>query len=300
MNLGQIDLHLLVALDALLRERNVTRAGDCIGYSQPAMSNALKRLRAMFGDELLVRVGRNYHLTPVAQELGPSVQEILHLIDQTVKRRADFDSLADQRTFRIAATDYAEYVFLQPLIQKIASEAPGISLELTAVHGRPTVRQLESGELDMGIWPLAPCESTLVRQRLHEDRWVCATWSGLEGLGDTLSLRQFLALPFAGFSASRRENGASDALVSLPEGTRTRITLEDDFQRLFHLRGTNFVTLTGAALARKLADVAGLCVFEPPFETPPLISAMYWHPRCTTDPAHRWLRDQVLQIASHL
>lgn len=300
MNLAQIDLHLLVALDALLHERNVTRAGDRIGYSQPAMSNALKRLRAMFGDELLVRVGRNYYLTPLAQELGRPVEEILHLIEQTVKRRLDFDSVSDQRTFRIAASDHAEFLILQPLIQKIAAEAPGISLELASLRGRPTIRQLESGELDLGIWPVGMFENNLVQQKIYEDRWVCATWSGLEGIGESLSLQQFLALPFVAFNGAWYEYSGFQPQVKLPKGTRIQLAVEHHFLRLFQLRGTNLITVTNAALARKLADVAEVRAFEPPFETPPLVTVMLWHPRNTTDPAHRWLRDQVSEIASRL
>src|SRR4051812_11588011 len=124
MNLSQVDLNLLVALDALLSERNVTRAGERVGLSQPAMSSALSRLRRLFQDELLVREGRVYELTLLAQELRDPLQNILEMIDQTIEKKPAFDPAVDKRTFTIVASDHMAFLVLQPLVRRLTMEAP--------------------------------------------------------------------------------------------------------------------------------------------------------------------------------
>src|SRR5919202_1020063 len=130
MNLRQINLNLLVALHALLVHRNVTRAADQVGLTQSAMSGELRRLRGLFGDELLVRIGREYHLTPLAEELAPPVAEIIAAVEQTFSRRLSFEPRTDQRSFSIAMTDYAMLVLMQPLLLRLAREAPRVALHI--------------------------------------------------------------------------------------------------------------------------------------------------------------------------
>src|SRR5512134_3427954 len=119
MNLAQIDLNLLVALDALLSERHVTRAADRVGLSQPAMSGALARLRIMFHDELLVRVGREYQPTALALDLQEPLRQLLQLAEETVQRRPSFDPACDRRVFTVVASDYSAYMALHPLLRHV-------------------------------------------------------------------------------------------------------------------------------------------------------------------------------------
>src|SRR5437868_3077316 len=117
MNLRQVNLNLLVALHALMTQRNVTRAAEAVGLTQSAMSGELRRLRALFGDDLLVRVGRDYHLTPLAEDLVQPVADIMAAVEHTLAHRLTFDPATDERSFSIGMSDYAMVVLLQPVLQ---------------------------------------------------------------------------------------------------------------------------------------------------------------------------------------
>lgn len=303
MNLGKMDLNLLLALNALLRDRNVTKAGESIGLSQPAMSNALSRLRKLFGDELLVRVGRSYELTPLASELLQPVNEILLLIDETVQRKPEFNPASDPHTFNIAATDYATYIVLQPLLERVSLDAPNVSLYIAplggSVAGQPA--QIESGEADLIIRP-AEIETSFPKEVLFHDRWVCAAWSGLEEIGDELTLEQYLSLPHLayGMGPMQMPGLADQALAAMHVARRVELTIQSFFLLPFLIKGTRLITLIHERMGKRIAKMADVRLFEPPFETAPISEAMIWHPRRTSDPAHRWLRDQLMQIGCAL
>src|SRR5882724_1587723 len=128
VNLAQIDLNLLVALDALLSEESVTRAGERLSLSQPAVSGSLARLRKMLGDDLLVRTGRTMTLTRFAETLREPVRDILRHIEQALVARPAFDPAADSRPFTVYASDYTTMVLIRPLLEALASEAPEVSI----------------------------------------------------------------------------------------------------------------------------------------------------------------------------
>src|SRR5688572_4982858 len=134
MNLASVDLNLLVALDAILAERHLTRAGERLGLTQPTMSHTLSRLRRLFDDDLLMRIGRDYELTPLAQELREPLRDILKNIEQTIERRPNFDPKTDERLFTVGASDYATYLVFQPALARIENEAPGVRIQLLPLH----------------------------------------------------------------------------------------------------------------------------------------------------------------------
>src|SRR5215471_6463855 len=177
MNLGRLDLNLLVALEALLDEAHVTRAAQRVSISQPAMSDALHRLRQLFGDELLVRVGREYQLTPLALELREPLHDLMQMAEEIVQRRESFSPERDSRLFTVVTSEYSAYVLVQPLLQRLASEAPGVSVRLQ----RPTRGEPEkiTSDVNLGLWPSpAAADLGLPSEILFHDRWVCAVWAG--------------------------------------------------------------------------------------------------------------------------
>jgi len=295
MSLSQMDLNLLVALDALLREKNVTKAGEAVGLSQPAMSSALARLRRLFGDELMVRVGRDYHLTPLGLELRGRIAEILHLIEQTVEHRPEFNPKTDVRRFKIAASDYATFLVLQPLLERVFLEAPGVSFEILPLPG---IEQLGTGDVDLGIWPAeVPASEQFSSQVLFYDKWVCAVWSGLPDVGEALTMEKFVSLPQLSYGpASTGER----AFIQMDVERRVELTMQSFFLLPFMLQGTHLVTLMNDRLGKRMAEVADIRLLEPPFETPVVSESMLWHPSRTSDPGHTWLREQLMAVASEL
>ena len=298
MNLGEFDLNLLYALDALLRERNVTRAGHCAGLSQSAMSRALHKLRSAFGDELLIRRGREYYLSPVAEGLIGPVHVIIRGIEEALERRPAFDPGRDIHTFRIAANSLTGLVILPQLMARLAEGAPGVSLQIRTPIGRRTLDQLESGELDLGLWQ-DRANPNLPSQPLYRDRWVMAVWDGAEIDAD-MSLTDCLQLPRLEYHWDVNERAGfaiSDPLLQWPAGRGGSAT-DDCLLRLFLLRGTSLAVLTTERVGRMLSGVARIRIIDLPEDVPLVTEAMFWHPRNTLDPAHIWLRHVLAEIGA--
>lgn len=298
MNLHQLDLNLLVALDALLSERGVTRAGERIGLSQPAMSSALARLRRLLGDELLVRTGREYQLTALAQELQPAVRHIMSLIETTLMRRPAFQPATDERVFAIAASDYASLVVLQPALERISREAPRVTLHLHPLETSPG-EALKQAAVDLVIAPRQlnlpfPCEPLLT------DRWVCAVAADHPEVGERLTLDQYLSLPHLVFATDgdRRISLGDRQVSKLGLERRVLATFESFLLLPFLLRGTRLVALIQERLATRVRDAAGLKLLDPPFQIDEITEAVYWHPRHNSDGGLQWLRTVLADVAS--
>lgn len=297
MNLSQVDLNLLVALDALLTERNVTRAGEKVGLSQPAMSSALARLRRLFHDELLVREGRTYQLTLRAQELHGPLHNILDLIDQTIEKRAAFDPAVDERAFTVITADHMAFLVFQPLFQRFLKEAPAVKLQIQPLVQTPAEIDLVHTDLVIGFEKMIPSAE---HQVLFRDGWVCAAWSGNTEVGDRLTLEDYQRLPHLGYGASISHlSGLADQAASARYPHRNvAVSVETFFLIPFLLAGTNMLAFMHEGVGRRLAAISDIRLLEVPFEVPTVAEAMFWHPRFTADPAHRWLRRQIADSAA--
>ena len=193
MNLRHFDLNLLVALDVLLTERNVTRAGERLFLTQPAVSGNLARLRHAFRDELLVRVGRNLELTAFAADLAGPVHDAVRQIEDLLNLRRPFVPESAQCSFRVAASDYVVFLLLGTLLRSLTTLAPNVSVRFLALEPSAGER-LAAGELDFAVLP-AELEPSLPSLPLFEDSWVCAVWSGHPHAHDQFTLDEFLAIP---------------------------------------------------------------------------------------------------------
>lgn len=300
MNLRNVDLNLLVVLDALLTERNVSHAGERIGLTQSAMSAALARLRELFGDPLLVRVGRGLVLTRNAEELIIPVRETLDRIEQTLLQKPGFDPGVDARTFSISASDYAGLVLLRPLVRAIATEAPNVVIHLLP-RARDAARMLQTGQADLVIEPSELFGNDgFPSTPLLSDRWLCVADAGNPLVTKAeLTCEQFLELPHLvyGIGIDRQLNLADQHLAGMGISRRIHVTVESFLLAPFLIEGTPLVSLVLEREIRALGSSLKIRLFEPPFALPDIHEAMYWHPRHTTDPAHRWLRDRLHQIA---
>ena len=299
MNLRQVNLNLLVALHALMTQRNVTRAADQVGLTQSAMSGELRRLRALFGDELLVRVGRDYQLTPLAEELVEPVSDIIAAVERTLSKRVTFDPAADERAFSIGMSDYAMLVLLQPVLQRLGREAPLITLHIHPLQPDSAHTMLRPGGMDLVIAPLRDVENVR-RIALFSDRYVCAVRADHPHVRDDLTLELFERLP-------RLEWGIGSVLVgSTAErhygrlGGRVQVTTESFALAPFLLKHTDMLVVLQERLATAFTQAAGIKVLDPPVALPDLTEAMYWTPLVETDPGNRWLRNLFEEVAHAL
>ncbi|MPZ49107.1 MAG: LysR family transcriptional regulator [Dehalococcoidia bacterium] len=300
MNLAQLDLNLLVALDALLREQNVTRAGSQVGMSQPAMSAALSRLRVLFEDELLVRVGRTYYLTPLGGELAAPVADILHRIRETVERRPAFNPATDERHFIAAASDYVSWVVLDRLLPVLATEAPNLTLELMGTEQSPAPK-LASGDLDFAF---LPGPTSLVTQFPHdllfEDRWICAVSKDNEEIGDRMTAEQFHSLPHLVFRQRQQSSLLDRALLAVGVERTVQVSLSNFLLLPLLLHRTPYVIIVYERLARRLEPLTRIRLLEPPFPLPKIPVRLYWPRQRSSDPAHIWMRNKIRELCSDL
>jgi LysR family nod box-dependent transcriptional activator len=302
MNLAGVDLNLLVALDALLTERSVTRAANRVGLSQPGMSNTLARLRKLFDDPLFVRERLTLVPTPRAESLGQPIREALALIRHALDERPGFDPAGDRATFVISCSDYSLLMLIGPLVRRLAAEAPGVTIQ---VHPRSpeAARLLRDGEVDLVIEPFKiMSETALPTRRLFSDRWLCCVWEGTAQVGDRMTMDAYLRLGHLVYSMGRGQpvSLADQHLAQARVPRRIEFTVESFLLAPFLLQGTDLVTLVLERAAPHLRRTAAVRFLEPPVELPPITEMLWWHPRRTADPAHAWVRDRIGEIAAEL
>jgi DNA-binding transcriptional LysR family regulator len=291
----------LVALRALLEEGSVTRAGARLGVSQPAMSAALARLRRHYQDELLVRVGREYELTPFARTLIPLVQRTLSAVEQALDTSRGFEPALSERVFRLSVTDYAIIVLGEPLFKQLCHIAPHIRLQLDAIPAEPPESDSSLMRCDALIAPLG---SGIVGSHrvLFRDRFVCVVDPANPRLKDgRLTLRDLRELPHAARGAGRSRPGPADRVLDeLGVTRRVQVSAVGWLPLPFLVAGTDLVAVVPERLARRVAGPAGLAVAEPPFGRVGLVEALWWHPDRAPAPEHGWLRRVLVDVAAAL
>ncbi|WP_433170909.1 LysR family transcriptional regulator [Actinoallomurus sp. CA-150999] len=300
MGLGAIDLNLLVALEALLEDRNVTHAGMRLSTSQSAMSGSLARLRRHFNDELLVRVGREYELTPLAERLLPIVQETLRNAEEALSLTKQFDPARSHQRFSIVMSDYAMSMFVEPLLQIIAREAPGVRIDFhPLIPGQPE-NETHLRCHDLMVVPLGYRLPGISETVMH-DRFVCIVDPGNPYLRDgRLTLGDLAAMPHAVAGFGKSPTPADRQLETLGIVPKVQVSTPGFSVLPFLVAGTDLVALVPERLADRYA-VFTRCVAVPtPFPDVPLVEAMYWHHNRHTDPGHRWLREIVGRVGTAL
>ena len=284
-----IDLNLLVALGALLEERNLTRAGAKLNLSQPTMSGALARLRRHFGDELLVRSGHRYSLSPMAQRLLPKVQQALQQAERTFATGGEFDREMSTRCFSVAISSY-QIVTLSGLLRRVHELAPRVRLEM-----RPITSELRDG--DRGLLRhdlvIAPVGASLCGQPevIGRERFVLVVDPANPRLRDgRLSRADLAAMPHAVVRVPAGPDPVGTELKRLDIVPKVAMTTTGWLGLPFLVAGTDMVAAVPERVACRVSQAAGVAVAEGPFGTIEVAQAAWWHPMCATDPALTWLR----------
>jgi DNA-binding transcriptional LysR family regulator len=296
VNLRKFDLNLLVALDALLRYRNVTRAGERLGLTQSAMSGELRRLRHMFGDDLLVRVGRGYELTALARDLVEPVGDVIARIERTIGHRTTFDPAAESRRFSVVMSDYAMLMLLQPVLRRALVEAPGIAIEVHPFNDQ-IARILATGSADLVVGPAFELAG-LHAQPLFSDRFVCVVSADHPVAGDRMTPAVFESLPHLTIAWQPPLRSIADEhLEGAGVHRRVEVTTESFALAPFLVSGTRLVAIVPERLAKRLEEAAGVRLLDIPVPAPELHETMYWSAAAHADPAHAWLRGLIAEVA---
>jgi DNA-binding transcriptional LysR family regulator len=291
MRFNRLDLNLLIGLDVLLAECNITRAARRLCLSQSAASGILARLRDYFGDELLVQSGRRMVPTPLALSLMEPVRDILLKIERTVETAADFRPDVACRHFRVVASDYVGSVVLAALSARIGAVAPGVTLEILQPHEHAMV-QMERGEIDLLLMPERYLARTYPSEALFADRFSCIVWSGNADVGASLTESDFLRLGHVATSFGSHRQVAFEETHFKSVGLSRRIEVVcATFNMLPQfVVGTRRVATLPHRLAVQLARHYPVRVVEPPLAIPGIVECMQWHPSTQHDAAHVWLR----------
>ena len=311
MNVNRIDLNLLVYLDALLRERNVTQAANQLSLSQPAMSNGLRRLRELFDDPLLVRTSDGMTPTERALELEPVVREVLSKIDKDVQPRSDFEPDQAQRVFRIMASDYGEATLFPAVLAKLRDLAPGITLDIMTPSD-VSFLDVERGKVDMVINRFDSMPQSFHQIHLWDDTFSCILNVDHPML-ENFTLDNYLAGDHVWVSKTgmgvgvgvnpddvQRLGWVDLAINKLGKKRQIRVFTRH-YQAAMTLAEQNdlIVTLpTRAALLKR--DNPRVVLRDPPLDIPPLELKMAWSPLLQHNPANRWLRKLIADTAREL
>ena len=297
MDLHLFDLNLLVALDALLRECNVTQAGNRLNLSQPAMSGALARLRSHFQDELLVSVGRRMVRTPLGDSLVEPVRDLLLQVRGTLESRSGFDPATSTRHLTIAASDYVIAILMADALRRVRCEAPHITFDLRPLGPRAD-EALDNAQLDFLIAPPSADLEAHASEVLFEDSFTCVAWSGNNAIGSTITAEEYLNLGHVVVNVGESPVGNIDEvyLRSTKRRRRVEISTPSFFLAPQLVVGTDRIATITTRLALKYAEILPIKLVPLPIDIPVLVEVLHWHRAHNQDPAHLWFR-QVLKAA---
>jgi DNA-binding transcriptional LysR family regulator len=299
MDLAGIDLNLLVVFDALMAERHVTRAGERIGLSQPAVSASLKRLRHLLKDDLFIRRSDEMQPTRRAKELAVPLRQALIQIQSALAPQV-FDPSTTQRTFKLATNDFAASILLPSLVAKLSIEAPGLNLRVIYVDDPLGMKLLDEDAIDLAIAPFKQPEPQFERQHLLEpSSFLCVMRKGHPLVGHPLTLETFAATPQLMISRTGDAFGFVDEILA-EVGLKRRVglTVPIFLLALIVLTQTDYIAVLPRQLVEMFQQMTELVAYEPPFPQPRFPLAMLWHQRLSKDPGHLWLRNTLAEIAS--
>lgn len=298
MKLKETDLNLFIAFDVIYTEKNLTKAGQVLGITQPAVSNALSRLRELFGDDLFIRTSKGMIPTPVANQIIKDVRSALSLIQNTISETEKFDPSIAEMTFKISIGDSSEYRLLPLLIKELAEIAPKIKVETYLTPRKDAPRELASGTIDFSIDPPVHSDPHLKHEKIYEEDYVMIVRKDHPILNlKEITIEDYLKLSH--IHISNRKTGLGHVDMAL-----YRLGLSRDISlRAQHFLVAPYIveqsdlaitTTKGFAVDRDLAWR------ELPFEIEPLILHLYWHEAKDSDPSTKWMKDLMLKTYGKL
>ncbi|MCB9591999.1 MAG: LysR family transcriptional regulator [Sandaracinaceae bacterium] len=300
-HLVSTDLNLLVALDALLRERHVTRAARAVGLSQSAMSHALRRLRAVFGDPLLVRGATGMVATPRAEALEAPLRELLEGAEALLARSPAFDPSTAAQVFTLASEDFVSALLVPDLLGRLRAEAPRCDLDVAPYAKAVMLDRLERSELDLAVGVYRELPASIRVQTLFEEDYACVVREGHPRVKRRLTFRQYVDLPHALIGVGERGAAPVDtALAALGERRRVLLRVGHFLAAPLIVAQSDLILTLPRRLANRLARMAPLVLHEPPVEIPGFRVSQLWHERRQRDPAHVFLRRTVAEVAAHV
>jgi DNA-binding transcriptional LysR family regulator len=297
MDLQDIDLNLLVLFNQLMTDRRVSRVAETLGLTQPAVSNSLAKMRRLFGDELFLRTSSGMVPTPFAEQLAEPISYALAMIHSGLNQQTRFDPATVERSMTICMTDIGEIVFLPRLLQRLAAEAPGVSLSTvrnTAVNVRD---DMESSKVDLAIGFLPQLKAGFFQRRLFRQRYVCLFRRDNRLNKGKFTLSDFTDAQHLVVVSPGTGHGRVDELLRRTCAKRVVQVTVPHFVAIGHmLRTTDLVATVPERLAQHLVEPFGLVYRPHPVPLPDIAINVFWHGKAHRSPANRWLRSIVFDL----
>jgi DNA-binding transcriptional LysR family regulator len=302
VNINTLDLNLLLVLDALQRTHSVTLAGEQLFISQSGVSNALRRLRDAFNDELFVRTSSGMMPTPLAESMAEPVHAALQQIRQAVEDRGNFDAATSTRHFRLALSDVGQMSLFPHLLSYFDKHAPNISLE-TVPLSRRIAAQMSGGEIDLAIGVARPLGPGFYRRRFRSVRFVCAVSKNHPTIQGSISLEQFLQASFieyepTGGSYEHFREHARQLLDQRKIHVSVKLAYLSGIESV--IANSERIAVVTDALVASMGLEKVVQVIDLPFDVPTLDVTLQWHERISKDPAQTWLHKAVIEVADNL
>lgn len=299
MELKDIDLNLLVIFNQLLTERSVSKVAENLGLGQPAVSNALARLRKLFGDELFLRTSSGMQPTPFADQLAESIGYALGMIHGAINVKNSFDPASSKRRFTVGMTDIGEIYFLPLLMEKIQKVAPGVSISTVRNTTVNLKDAMEAGHVDLAIGLLPQLKAGFFQQRLFSQQYVCVFRKNHSLDKRKISSADFFATEHVVIASAGTGHGKVDEILdSGSQKRRIRLTVPH-FVAIGHiLQSTDMVATVPERLAEKMVTPFNLKYVTHPVKLPQIAINLFWHAKYHKDPANQWLRSLVFDTHS--
>jgi LysR family nod box-dependent transcriptional activator len=300
MRFQGLDLNLLVALNALILDRNVTRAADRLHIGQPGMSAALTKLRLYFKDDLLVSMGRRMVLTPLAEQLMLPLQEILAEIERSILSRGQFDPATAQQKFVFALSDHATSVLLPSLLLEIEHQAPGLRFEVAPITDRNDL-DIERCEIDFLVVPSEFTSPHHPRALLHTESWVCICWAGNTLIGERITEEDYLSLGHVLIQFGRGQGYSHDERFLREKGIVRRADVVVPSLNVIPelIVGSHRIATVPSRLARRAARQLPLRIIDPPIDIPPHQTMLQWNKMKDLDLAMKWIKDRLIDVCAN-
>ena len=297
MDLRQIDLNLLVIFNQLLRDRRVSTTADKLGLSQPAVSNALKRLRALLKDDLFVRTAKGMEPTPYAMHLLEPIAYALGTLENALNQRDSFDPVSSEHVFTLSLTDIGEIVFMPTLMKALSKVAPHAHIR-TLRHNEGHLRQdMETGEVDLAVGLLPSLTTGFFQRRLFKQRYVCMFRKGHPGAQHPITLEQYTSLPHVGVTSANTGHGEVDEWMQ-KKGIQRQMRLQvPHFVAVGHiLQTSDLIATVPERFAQRCEGPFQLVSSPLPVKLPDIAINLFWHGKYNRDPANMWLSQQMVAL----
>lgn len=299
MNITSKDLNLLRVFQILWLERNVSKAAVKLGLSQPALSNALARLRLEFNDALFVRASRGIVPTPTAEKIHSQVELIIQEASRLYEEGNAFDPKTSDRVFTIMATDYFEQLLLPELLQMLEREAPHMKLISKSLSGKLPKEQMEQQECDLAIAGyFKQLPEGFYQQQLFKDEFSCVVRPGHPVLKEKLTIKKYLQYKHVLINPSGDLKGTVDELLAKDKLERLIIAGTSSFMAPGRvIQRTDFILTAPDKLCQHFKEVYQLVLLPPPLKIPAIKVVQVWHQRVHNDPPARWLRSKIAELS---